>query len=258
VNGASTPDTAEQMRLGAFRARTVKRLDEIVTTQSAWNEAYEVASALYKRAALDQALGAIKAAQPLPCAISFGDLRVRVEQTRENAENLIQEGEKILLQARSTFDYKSAVRLALDAASKFTQAKDLNLDNKAAPQKLQEARDLADTLSGVDKHDVMILSNPGGARVTLKGEDSDRVCPSTPCKFRVDAVYFVSTGGAFLDSKRLLRPLVAVVEKPGYRPVEQPITKSGQWKGSRPGGKVLIDFYYLSQTKFEVELAALR
>jgi hypothetical protein len=253
--GKAPPAGAQEMMTrGAFRAAAVRLLDRTQARRDAWNKAHAEASALLAKNALTRAAERVAAAAPLPCAADFSGLSGRIAEARRRAEAVLLDADAKMLRAQSTFDLKESIRLAKEAVARYGEARELNVDDPRPPARLASAKALLASITSVVKHDILVLSNPGGAKLVLRGGD-ERECAETPCKFHFDAAYFDKSGGAFWDSKRLTQPVVATITKEGYRPVEATLTDGPlTFKASMPGRKFAQNYYYFSRSRFEIRL----
>jgi hypothetical protein len=258
VDHASVGSLEERQRLGALRANAVKSLSEIEPMLAVWTIAYSQAEALSAKNQQDQAMQALQNGKPLPCSLMAQKLVAAIERSRQELETRFRDGMQTMQRAQSSFDLKQAVRLFQDAIAKLSDAQKYNLDDGRPTEGIATCKSLLANISSLSKYDILILTSPGGARVLLEGDQEEQVCAATPCKFRFDATTFDQNGGQFVDSKRLLRPIVATISKEGYQSARVSITeaKPRVWKGSIPGQRIEQEYYVISKRRLEVRLVA--
>lgn len=261
LDAAPSSGEQERMQRGASRATMVIRLDELIQHQGKWNTIYLEASRLHERHSLNKASDALGSAEARPptCTLAFQTLISSIDRELGEVESVLKEGDEIMLRSRSSFDLKKAALLAQQSMAKFNSAREVNQDDQRPVLKAAEAKELFALVTSLAKRDIVIVSNPGDATLVVQGEAEDRVCSKSPCKFHFDDAFFNASGGNFIDSKRLLHPLVAKVSREGYFPIEVTLTKGPKtFRASVPGRKITQDYYYLSQTRFEVTLKPAR
>lgn len=202
VDGSSATNSGERMRRGAFRAGVIKRMNNLTAKQSGWNKAYQTAFNLSEQHSEDRAQEVLIKAAPPPCWSAYRELTAHIRKAHSDQDALLRDGDDLLLRAESNFDLKAASQLYQDAIAKYGAAQQLNVDDKRPGVKIAEAKALNANIASLSGHEVLVLSNPGGARLKLTGGDKDRSCPATPCKFQFDVAYFDQKGGDFVFSKR--------------------------------------------------------
>ena len=99
--------------------------------------------------------------------------------------------------------------------------------------------------------EVTITSAPLNATVVIT--ETKQKCV-TPCRLAFDNAYFDATGGNFLDSKRLLNPLTAVVSMEGYQGKQVQLTKGPIPKDYKDLKTVHVEYYYITGVMFHVAL----
>lgn len=255
VDAAQSGDATERMRRGAFRAGVVKRVAALSAKQARWQRALDAARVLHGQHAENRAEEGLAKANLLPCWSALQELLRSIRGARAAQDKEIAAADELLSRAQSSFDLKMAAQLYIDAIAKYTSAQQMNVDDQRATPRIALAKSQYATIESASGHDIMVLSNPGGATLTLRGGDKERSCPATPCKFAFDAAYFDAHGGNFVYSKRLGRPVVAALSKPGFRSQEVTLTEGPKdWTGSIPGQRINKQYYYFSKTRFEVTL----
>jgi hypothetical protein len=259
VDQALDRSSEERQRLGAFRANTVKSLSEVESRLAVWTKGYTEAQALQQKNQQQQATQALLSAKPLPCSLAAQELSRAIEKSCKELERRYQDGMRTMENARSALDLKSAIQLCQTAITLLTEAQRHDVDDRRPTDAVAICKEVVQTLSSVSKNEILILTDPGGARVAIRGEQESTVCGATPCKLRFDAAFFDKTGGPFVDSKRLLHPIVAEISKDGFRTTTIDITEGRPrvWKGSIPGQNIEQEYYVISLPKFTVHLMKL-
>jgi hypothetical protein len=256
VDQSSSDSSDARAVRGAFRANAVKRLAEIQARQSAWKIAFDQASKMHDKALQEQSKDTLVKAEPPACWVAAQELMAEIEGSRQELEKQLKEANQVLDRAQSSFDLKIGAKLFQDAIARFTQAQTYNVEDQRPTKMIAEAKVQLANITSPAKYEVLVMSDPGGAQLVLKGAgEGEQICPSTPCKFKFDEAFFRRSGGSFINSKRLLAPVVAVIAKAGYVTATVRLSDGeGVWQASVPGKKIREDFYYFTKRRFEVRL----
>lgn len=272
VDQAQSSDSEERLHQGAFRAAIEKKIAVLTRQQSWWTEAYKEATNLYRRHSLDNSEQVLAKANPPPCWPSSRDLLAAIHQEKAAQETELAEADHLLLQAHSSLDIANpaerdmqrAEQLYQQAISKYSNAQQINIDDKRALDAINQIGSQYRAISARGPHDILILSKPLGAKVVwyFRGNASEtkRIgnCPTTPCKRAFDPWYFDGTGGKFVFSKRLHGAIYVRVMKEGYQAEDKNLTEECKnWSASLPGDYVSDRYCYFTDKIFRVPLIPL-
>jgi hypothetical protein len=255
----STSESGDTRALrGSFRANAVKRVEEIAVRQTAWKLALDQATKLHAKAQQDQAKAVLEKAELPACWEAPQALLGNIEQARQALDKQFKESTRVLERAQASFDLKAGAKLFQEAITGFTQAQTRNVEDQRPTKLVAEAKAQLANITAPAKYEVVVVTDPGGARVVLTGGEEKKIeCPATPCKFKFEEAYFRRSGGSFLDSKRLLTPVVAEISKEGHKTATMRLSEgSGVWRASVLGKKIQQDYYYFTKRKFDVRLPA--
>jgi hypothetical protein len=252
----STSDNVEERALrGAFHANAVKRSMELRASQVAAQAALEQASKLYSAGHQIQAASALEKAVLPACWVAAQELKSKIESARREAGVQFDHALLTLERGQKSFDLKAGPNILRDAVAALERVKGLDADDPRSGILIAETKVQIANFSSPSKYEVLVMSNPGGARLVLNTGDGEKVCEKTPCKFRFDEAYFRRSGGSFVNSKRMLSPAVATITKDGYEPARLSLTEGkGTWRASLPGRKINETYYYFTKSRFQIWL----
>jgi hypothetical protein len=272
VDQAQSTDSEERLHQGVFRAAIEKKILVLTRQQAQWARAYREAADLYRRHSLDNSEHVLAEAGPPSCWPSSRDLLAAIHQEKAAQDSELAEADHLLLQAQSSLDttnpaerdMQRAEQFYQQAVSKYSNAQQINIDDKRALGAINQIDSQYKAISSRGPHDILILSKPLGAKVVwyFRGNDSKtkRIgnCPTTPCKRAFDPWYFDGTGGNFVFSKRLHGAIYVRVMKEGYQAEDKNLTEECRnWSASLPGDYVSDRYCYFTDKVFRVPLIPL-
>ena len=247
---------ADGLRLrGVFRAEAIRRVDQLNSRILDWKESLEKATRLKNNSFLTRAQAVIAETEALQCAEDFGRLSGEISLDLRRASQLLDAADISYAAASSSLNARRALSKAREAKTNYEQAWRINREDARASDGIRSAQTIIDNLGRISKNEILILTNPGGASVRLVSGHSYPQCTATPCKWAFDSAFFERSGGNFVDSKRLIRQVVAQITKEGYKSESIVLTSGPRtWEASIPGGRFRQIYYFFEKREFFVTL----
>jgi hypothetical protein len=244
---------------GAARARIVRDREMLLSKQKVWDSSLRDAMKLLGNHTPQSALTVLNRESPPSCWEAFREAKETAENEQKLAIASMREGERLLSQARAALSFTEAAAVAANAEKVFRLAYEHDREIPNAPHRQAQAeRVRTDASKPLGSNEIVIFSNPA-ANVTLLGRFKSQGCMTTPCRLKFDAAYFDSSGGSFLDSKRLHEPVVAQVSSTEFNAARVLLTQGpSDWSGKMPGGRAHVSFHYFGTNHFEVRLIPAR